>query len=93
MGFIIDHWQVIAWGLGIAFLGGQAWANIRSQRKQAEIARVETNERLDEVNEHLTTLNAKTYKTHGQTQKIAGAVETLPCRSAIPARERCTVLE
>ena len=79
--FLRDHWQIIAWVLGIAFLAGQAWANIRSSRKQAETSRQEVNTRMDKTNEHLRVLNAKTFKTHGQVQKIAGAVDGLPCRS------------
>jgi hypothetical protein len=61
------------WGLTVAALAGQNWANTRSLRDNFVRGQSETNA-------HLKTLNDKTYQTFGDTQELNGIVSGLPCR-------------
>jgi hypothetical protein len=67
---IINNWPVLAWGLSVAALFGQAWANQREMRK-----------RQDSTNQHLCNLNDKVFTTHGQVQGLCSAVGSLACKT------------
>ena len=67
-------WPIAAWGLTVAAIAGQNWANTRTLRT-----------RQDATNEHLRLLNSKTFESHREIGALIGVVQSLPCKTGSSA--------
>jgi hypothetical protein len=73
-----ESWPIIAWGLTVAALMGQNWANTRTMKQ-----------RQDDTNAHLRQLNSKTFDSHREIGQLIGAMQSLPCRTKSATVDEC----